>query len=196
MGAAPDPSIVRLGKAMLARVDEVAAAMADVIRRDVGFYQSNPGVVTRDELRRSCAANMTYVYEALAGDVDADVSVAEAARSLRDAGIGALVVSNDGSHIDGVVSERDIVRALANHGASVLGRTVSSVMSTDIVTCAAGDGVESLMRSMTERRIRHLPVTDADGVLGGMISIGDVVKSRLGELESENQHLVDYIHGR
>src|SRR5262245_16570147 len=128
--------------------------------------------------------------------ITSDVSVAEAARALRDAGIGALVVSNDGSHIDGVVSERDIVRALANHGASVLGRTVSSVMSTDIVTCAAGDGVESLMRSMTERRIRHLPVTDADGVLGGIISIGDVVKSRLGELESENQHLVDYIHGR
>jgi DNA-binding PucR family transcriptional regulator len=77
MGAAPDPSIVRLGKAMLARVDEVATAMADVIRRDVTFYQSKPGVVTGDELRRSCVANMTYVFDALAGDVDADVSVAE-----------------------------------------------------------------------------------------------------------------------
>src|SRR5262245_39238749 len=77
MGPAPDPNIVRLGKAMLARADEVAGAMADVIRRDVVFYQSNPGVVAHDELRRSCVANMTYVFEALAGDVDADVSVAE-----------------------------------------------------------------------------------------------------------------------
>jgi PucR C-terminal helix-turn-helix domain/GGDEF-like domain len=77
MGAVADPNIVRLGKAMLARADDVAAAMADVIRRDVGFYHSNPGVVAGDELRRSCLANMTYVFDALAGYVDADVSVAE-----------------------------------------------------------------------------------------------------------------------
>src|ERR1700750_3143785 len=77
MGAAPDPNIVRLGKAMLARADDVAGAVADVIRRDVGFYHSHPGVVANDELRRSCLANMTYVYDALAGYVDADVTVAE-----------------------------------------------------------------------------------------------------------------------
>ena len=121
------------------------------------------------------------------------VSLADAAMMMRDNSIGALIVSNDGEHIDGIVSERDVVRALANHGASALGRAVSSVMTTDIVTCRADDAVESLMLSMTERRIRHLPVVDDDGVLGGVISIGDVVKARLGQLETENQQLYDYI---
>ena len=78
-----------------------------------------------------------------------DISLADAASILRDNGIGALVVSNDGQHIDGIVSERDVVRALANHGASVLGRPVSSAMSTDVITCRAGDAVESLMVSAT-----------------------------------------------
>ena len=121
------------------------------------------------------------------------VSLADAAMTLRDNKVGALVVSNDGQHIDGIVSERDVVRALANHGASALGRPVSSAMSTEVVTCRAEDAVESLMLSMTERRIRHLPVVDDDGVLGGVISIGDVVKARLRQLEAENQQLYDYI---
>ncbi len=121
------------------------------------------------------------------------VSLADAAMTLRDKSIGALVVSNDGQHIDGILSERDVVRALANHGASVLGRPVSSAMSKDVVTCRADDAVESLMLSMTERRIRHLPVVDDDGLLGGVISIGDVVKARLGQLEAENRQLYDYI---
>jgi PucR C-terminal helix-turn-helix domain/GGDEF-like domain len=77
MGAARDQSIVRLGKNLLNRVDELGAAMADVIRGDVDFYKSNPGLITRDELRRSCVANMTYVFDALTGHADADVSVAE-----------------------------------------------------------------------------------------------------------------------
>ena len=122
------------------------------------------------------------------------VSLADAAMTLRDKSIGALVVSNDGQRIDGIVSERDVVRALANHGASALGRPVSSVMSRDVVTCRADDAVESLMLSMTERRIRHLPVVNDDGVLGGVISIGDIVKARLGQLETENQALFEYLH--
>jgi CBS domain-containing protein len=121
-------------------------------------------------------------------------SLADAAQTMRDAGVGALVVSDDGRHLVGIVSERDVVRALANHGATVLGRPVSSAMTTDVVTCAPSDSVETLMRSMTDRRVRHLPVLDGDGVLGGVISIGDVVKSRLGELEAENQQLVEYIN--
>jgi CBS domain-containing protein len=120
-------------------------------------------------------------------------SLADAVMTLRDNRIGAIVVSNDGQHIDGIISERDVVRALANHGAAALGRTVSSAMSTDVVTCRVEDAVESLMLSMTERRIRHLPVVDDEGVLGGVISIGDVVKARLGQLETENQQLYDYI---
>lgn len=122
-----------------------------------------------------------------------DISLADAAMTLRDNGVGALIVSNDGQHIDGIISERDVVRALANHGASVLGRPVSSAMSADVVTCRVSDAVESLMVSMTERRIRHLPVVDDDAVLGGVISIGDVVKARLRQLETENQQLYDYI---
>ncbi len=120
-------------------------------------------------------------------------SLADAAAQLRDRGIGALVVSDDGVDIDGIVSERDIVRALAAHGAGALGRTVGSAMSTDVVTCRCEDSVHALMASMTERRIRHLPVvTDAEE-LAGIISIGDVVKARLAELEDENQALFQYI---
>lgn len=77
MGAPLDPNITRLGKTMLVRADELATAIADVIRREVSFYESNPGLVTRDELRRTCLANMTYVFEALAGDAEHDASVAE-----------------------------------------------------------------------------------------------------------------------
>ena len=121
------------------------------------------------------------------------VSLADAAATLRDHGIGALVVSNDGRHIDGIVSERDVVRALANHGATVMGRAVSTVMSRDVVTCRVGDAIEALMLAMTERRIRHVPVVDDDGELGGVVSIGDVVKNRLGQLEVENEQLHEYI---
>ncbi len=123
-------------------------------------------------------------------------TLSDVAAILRDRGIGALVVSDDGTHIVGIVSERDVVRALAAHGASALGRTVASVMSVDVVTCVADDAVESLMASMTERRIRHLPVVARDASLAGIISIGDIVKARLGQLETEKQALVDYIHGR
>ena len=126
--------------------------------------------------------------------IDQQASLTDAVAYLRDRGVGALVVSNDGSHIDGILSERDVVRALANHGASVMGRTVGSVMSAKVVTCSRGDSVETLMQSMTESRFRHLPVIDDEQVLIGIISIGDVVKARLGQLEIENRALTDYIH--
>lgn len=126
--------------------------------------------------------------------IDQQAPLGEAVARLRDLGIGALVVSADGKHIDGIVSERDVVRALASHGATVLGRTVASVMSKSVVTCRLGDSVEELMASMTERRHRHLPVVDDEEVLSGIISIGDVVKARLGQLEIENQALTNYIH--
>ena len=143
--------------------------------------------------------NVQSILRAKGSDVatiDQAASLADAAARLRDRGVGALVVSDDGERIDGIVSERDVVRALAAHGAGALGRTVGSVMSADVVTCAAGDSVEELMVSMTDRRIRHLPVVDGDR-LTGIVSIGDVVKARLGQLETENQVLFDYItHGR
>ncbi len=122
-------------------------------------------------------------------------SLHEAIGLLDERRIGALVVSGDGRAIEGIVSERDIVRAAAI-GADALDRSVGSVMSTDVVTCSAGDGVDRLMSLMTERRIRHLPVVDDAGHLAGIVSIGDVVKARLSELEQENQALADYISGR
>lgn len=128
--------------------------------------------------------------------IDASSTLAQATASLRDHGVGALVVSSGGGTIEGILSERDVVRALAAHGAGTLGRTISSAMSTDVVTCRAEDTVDELMAMMTARRFRHLPVVDHDGKLIGIVSIGDVVKHRLGQLESENQQLFDYIQGR
>jgi CBS domain-containing protein len=123
-------------------------------------------------------------------------TLAEATASLRDHGVGALVVSSDGSTIQGILSERDVVRALAAHGSSTLGRQVSTAMSEHVVTCDIADTVDELMAMMTERRIRHVPFVDRDQRLAGVISIGDVVKSRLGQLEQENNQLYDYIQGR
>lgn len=122
-------------------------------------------------------------------------TLAEATELLREKGFGALVASADGSSIDGIVSERDIVRALATEGSATLDRDVASCMSAEVFTCQPNDSIDALMSMMTERRIRHLPTVDTDGKLTGMISIGDVVKFRLGELERENDQLHDYIQG-
>jgi CBS domain-containing protein len=125
-----------------------------------------------------------------------DATLGDATASLRDHGVGALVVSRDGRVIDGILSERDVVRALAAHGAATLGHDVSSAMSTSVTTCHAADTIDQMMAMMTERRIRHLPVVDDDGHLAGIISIGDVVKGRVGQLEQENNQLHDYIQAR
>jgi CBS domain-containing protein len=141
--------------------------------------------------------------QSIIGNKGSDVATIPQTATLRDAvqtlgerRIGALVVSGDGRAIEGIVSERDIVRATGSLGAEALDASVGSVMSTDVVTCAVGDGVDRLMGLMTERRIRHLPVVDDRGQLAGIVSIGDVVKARLSELEHENQALAEYISGR
>lgn len=121
-------------------------------------------------------------------------TLADATASLRDHGVGALVVCDAPRHLVGIISERDVVRALAAHGASTLGRDVASAMSVHVTTCRASDTVDALMELMTERRIRHLPVIDDDGALAGLVSIGDVVKARVGQLMIENDQLADYIH--
>jgi CBS domain-containing protein len=123
-------------------------------------------------------------------------SVGEAVELLREHRIGALVVTADGSRIDGIVSERDIVRALGHSPTDLLSRPTSDIMTAEVFTCSPDDRVEQLMSMMTDKRIRHLPVA-MDGMLNGIISIGDVVKSRLFELEQETQALEEYIqHGR
>lgn len=121
-----------------------------------------------------------------------DAPVATALQSLREANVGALVVSADGQHVSGIVSERDIVRGLSDAGASLLDRPVSEIMATDVRTCSGTDTADELMHHMTEHRIRHLPVLDHGGLVG-IISIGDVVKSRVDELEREQSQMVDYI---
>jgi CBS domain-containing protein len=118
--------------------------------------------------------------------------VGDAADQLRLRGVGALVVSADGRRVDGIVSERDLVRRLAERGALMLSEPVSAVMTAAVRTCTPDDHVDELMRVMTEHRMRHLPVV-VDGVLSGIVSIGDVVKWRVTELEDEARHLHDYI---
>ncbi|MCU1454329.1 MAG: hypothetical protein JWN46_2475 [Acidimicrobiales bacterium] len=121
-----------------------------------------------------------------------DATTAEVAATLTEHRIGAVVVSADGAHIDGVLSERDIVRALADRGAAALDEPASALMTADVFTCAPETTVEQLMALMTERRFRHVPVL-VDGALAGMISIGDVVKDRISDLEHETQALHSYI---
>ena len=140
--------------------------------------------------------NVLKVKGSAVATIAPEASLADATASLRDHGVGALVVSRDGRTIDGILSERDVVRALAAHGASTLEHQVSSAMSTSVTTCRGDDTVDHLMGMMTDRRIRHLPVVDDDGKLDGIISIGDVVKARVGQLETENNQLHDYIQAR
>lgn len=125
-----------------------------------------------------------------------DTSVGEAAMTLKKAGIGAVVVSNDGSDVQGILSERDIVSALAEptRRTGLLEKPVSGLMTRDVLTCAPEDMVEKCMALMSERRVRHLPVVH-EGRMIGLISIGDVVKNRLEELESETGFLREMITG-
>ena len=121
-----------------------------------------------------------------------EATVTEVLAGLAEHGVGALVVTPDGEHIAGIVSERDIVRALHHRGTTILSEPVSTVMTADVHTCSPDASVDSLMAVMTERRIRHVPVV-VDGALTGIVSIGDVVKHRVHDLEDENTKLVEYI---
>ena len=121
-----------------------------------------------------------------------DATVRELIALLAEHNVGALVVSDDGERVTGIVSERDVVRRL-HADADVLETAVSQIMTADVRTCAGDDGLTELMQLMTEHRIRHVPVV-ADGKLTGIISIGDVVKNRIGELEFERDQLDSYVH--
>ncbi len=125
--------------------------------------------------------------------ISPDRPVLEAIALLDEQRIGALVVSRDGRVIDGLISERDVVRILAGDGAPALQEPVQAVMSTTVHTCRATDRADGLMARMTEKRVRHLPVVDADDHLCGIVSIGDVVKNRVIELEAEHDQLVEYV---
>lgn len=113
------------------------------------------------------------------------------AKRLKEERIGALVVSDDGNALDGIISERDIAYGLAAHGRDLFGVLVSDLMTKSVITCAAQDTIADVTRVMTQRRIRHLPVKDGDRLIG-IISIGDVLKHRLDEMQLEASVLRDY----
>jgi CBS domain-containing protein len=126
--------------------------------------------------------------------VPPDTKVRQLLAVLAEHGIGAVVVSHDGTAVDGIASERDIVRALARRGAAVMSEPVTDIYTAEVHTVTPQTGIEEVMRMMTERRVRHAPVV-LDGRLQGIVSIGDVVKIRIGELETERTALSDYITG-
>ncbi len=118
--------------------------------------------------------------------------IANIATLLTESRIGAVVVRNGAGNPVGILSERDIVEGLANQGASVLDATAEELMTSDIISCSPDDHIDGLMQVMTDRRVRHLPVLER-GRLAGIISIGDLVKARIGELETEGEALQRYI---
>lgn len=121
-------------------------------------------------------------------------SVAEVARVLSARRIGAVIVSRDGKHVEGIVSERDIVRELGRRGAEALELEVDAIMTRKIVSCARTDSTEAVMERMTEGRFRHMPVMENDEMIG-LISIGDVVAARLSDLHMEKEALTGMIMG-
>lgn len=120
-------------------------------------------------------------------------TVAQATRILSERRIGALVVSADGRSIDGIVSERDIVRRLGEDGAEALAQPVSAIMTKDVQTCSGDDTAIGLLGRMTRGRYRHLPVANEHGHLAGILSIGDIVKARLDEMEAENRAMAEML---
>ena len=127
--------------------------------------------------------------------ITAEAPLTRAVSTLGEHNIGAIVVADDQGAVVGILSERDVVRALAADGAAALDGTVGDLMTRTVTTCGPRATVDELMALMTEQRIRHIPVVD-DGTLAGIVSIGDVVKTRIGELETETETLHDYLSGR
>ena len=123
-----------------------------------------------------------------------DATIADAAKLLKERNIGALVVTTEDGRLAGILSERDLVRGLPEHGADLLALKVKDRMTAEVTTCTPDDRVDDIMKLMTDGRFRHLPVVE-EGKLAGIVSIGDVVKSRLEELESEATTLREYIAG-
>ena len=148
---------------------------------------------------REAAMNVKAILAAkqknLGGDIvsiEPTADLAAAAKCLASHHIGAVVICGAGGRLAGILSERDIVRALAKHGAAALDLPVGQVMTRDVETCGEEDTVAHLMERMTVGKFRHVPVL-SDGRLTGIVSIGDVVKERVGEIEREQEAMRDYI---
>jgi len=121
-----------------------------------------------------------------------DAGVRDLIALLAEHNIGALVVSADGTSLDGIVSERDVVRHLHSDG-TVINNTVAAIMTAAVQTCAPDDDLDEVMATMTARRFRHVPVV-SEGTLVGIVSIGDVVKHKIGQLQFERDQLDSYVH--
>jgi CBS domain-containing protein len=141
------------------------------------------------------AMNVKSILAAKGGDticIEPTADLAAAARLLGAHHIGAVVIRGAGGRLAGILSERDIVRAISEHGAAALMFSVSQVMTRNVATCSGDDSIASIMERMTAGKFRHMPVV-AKGELTGIISIGDVVKQRVLEIEQESEAMRDYI---
>jgi CBS domain-containing protein len=139
--------------------------------------------------------NVKTILAAKGGDtvsIEPTADLAAAAQLLSARRIGALVILGAGGRLAGILSERDIVRAISEHGAAALKLPVSQMMTRNVATCGEDDTIANIMERMTAGKFRHLPVL-AKGQLIGLVSIGDVVKQRVGEIEQESEQLRDYI---
>ncbi len=124
--------------------------------------------------------------------ISPDAGVRDLIAALAEHNVGALIVSTDGSTVQGIVSERDVVRHL-HHDGTVINNTVGAIMTTEVETCEPDVPLDDLMKIMTDRRIRHVPVVQ-DGGLIGIVSIGDIVKHRIDQLQFERDQLDSYLH--
>jgi CBS domain-containing protein len=124
--------------------------------------------------------------------VSPDASVRDLLGVLSDHNIGAVIVSADGESMDGIVSERDVVRRLHADG-TVVNNTVGNIMTAVVSTCSPADGLDDVLHAMTEGRFRHIPVVDDDGAMIGIVSIGDLVKHKIDELQFQRDQLDSYV---
>ena len=142
--------------------------------------------------------NVSFLLQAKGGDVatiSENRSVSDALHSLRERRIGALIVTGLDAPLVGIFSERDAVRAIAEHGTDALSMKIHDLMSSPVTSCSPETSVNELMGMMTAERIRHVPVVE-HGALIGVVSIGDVVKARFEELEHDKKELLDYVNAR
>ena len=154
--------------------------------------------MAKQEMKEAMPVNIGRVLEAkgsLVLTTTPETSIPDVCSKMRMHNVGALVVSRDGGHVDGMISERDIVLGIAHYGEKVFRQTAGELMTRSVYTCTPSDTIQHAMEVMTNHRVRHLPVVEG-GVLAGLISIGDVVKDRLKELELETNVLRDaYLAG-
>ncbi len=127
--------------------------------------------------------------------ISPSASVQDLVSALNVHHIGALVVSSNGKTIEGIVSERDVVRAMPGKLDQLIGMHVRDLMTVEVHTCTPDTSIAELMKMMTELRIRHVPVVNGENILISIVSIGDVVKSHVNELDTERQALKDYVSG-